>query len=444
MSSIDPSMFVQNLSPLESIQQDIDMFGRGIRPNTEQEGIDFRKKIKEQISGLSESDRNSFYDKNPGYNPEFKVFDPRGTGGALEGSPRGPQQQNPYDSLKKLFGGNLQRSGGNLQDLFGRIGQQTGQMRDQGPPNIYETNQGPQHRMRMEAGSQYEGRNSDGSIFRSQFPMGNNPPRPRVMTQGPESMLRVQTGINKLGMRGNNPPRMPSRPDIRQRSEFYQPQGPQQPLRQEAGHDALNRRIQQQMQQRGEGGRIQNHRARMPQRMPQPNQGYGNRFPGMQFSGPFSQPMMPQNYGMGGGYRQPPMMPQYPQPRMPYPQPMPQPGYGGGYGGGFGGRGPGGGYGNMYAQQPQMYGGGYPPQPPMFGGGYGGGYGQQPQYGGGFGGGMQGGYGGGMGGMYNQPQRQPQYQNASPFGGQMNQRQQPQQMAQQMGGFGGGIMRSFY
>lgn len=65
---------------------------------------------------------------------------------------------------------------------------------------------------------------------------------------------------------------------------------------------------------------------------------------------------MPQNYGMGGGYRQPQPMP-YPQPRMPYPQPMPQPGYGGGYGGGFGGRGPGGGYGNMYAQQPQMYGG---------------------------------------------------------------------------------------
>jgi hypothetical protein len=89
---------------------------------------------------------------------DFRVADPRGTGGALEGSPRGPQQQNPYDSLKKLFGGNLQRSGGNLQDLFGRIGQQTGQM--QGSP----TN------------SQYEGRNSDGSSFRSQFPMGNNEP----------------------------------------------------------------------------------------------------------------------------------------------------------------------------------------------------------------------------------------------------------------------------
>ena len=104
--------------------------------------------------------------------PEFKVFDPRGTGGALEGSPRGPQQQNPYDSLKKLFGGNLQRNGGGfgggLQDLFGRIGQQTGQM--QGAPN-----------------SQYEGRNPDGSSFRSQFPMGNNPPQ----------------------MRGNNPPPPP-------------------------------------------------------------------------------------------------------------------------------------------------------------------------------------------------------------------------------------------
>jgi hypothetical protein len=87
------------------------------------------------------------------------VADPRGTGGALEGSPRGPQQQNPYDSLKKLFGGNLQRSGGGfgggLQDLFGRIGQQTGQM--QGSPN-----------------SEYEGRNPDGSSFRLQFPMGNN------------------------------------------------------------------------------------------------------------------------------------------------------------------------------------------------------------------------------------------------------------------------------
>jgi hypothetical protein len=88
---------------------------------------------------------------------DFRVADPRGTGGALEGSPRGPQQQNPYDSLKKLFGGNLQRSGGGfgggLQDLFGRIGQQTGQM--QGSPN-----------------SEYEGRNPDGSSFRLQFPMG--------------------------------------------------------------------------------------------------------------------------------------------------------------------------------------------------------------------------------------------------------------------------------
>ena len=90
---------------------------------------------------------------------DFRVADPRGTGGALEGSPRGPQQQNPYDSLKKLFGGNLQRSGGEfgggLQDMF---------RQDQ----------------------QFEGR------------------------------IRPQ-------------PPQPSRPDIRQRSEFYQPQGPQQP-----------------------------------------------------------------------------------------------------------------------------------------------------------------------------------------------------------------------
>jgi len=411
-----PFIFQQKLSPLQDIQQSIDMFGRGVRMPTEQEGIDFNRKIKEQISGLSESDRNSFYQKNPGYNPEFRMSNPYGQGGSLEGSPRGPQQQNPYDSLKKLFGGNLQRSGGNLQDLFSRIGQQTG---------------------------------------RSQFPMGNNrpvltnhrapPPRPRLMTQGPESMdTRLQRSMPSRVEAGQDPMRLMS--------------------------DDLIRRTQQEIPrttiQREQVGFSPSPR----QRMPQPNQGYGNRFPGMQFSGPFSQPMMPQNYGMGGGYRQPPMMPQYPQPRMPYPQPMPQPGYGGGYGGGFGGRGPGGGYGNMYAQQPQMYGGGYPPQPPMFGGGMQGGYGQQPQYGGGFGGattmgpesvrgsryyvpGYGSGYGGGMGGMYNQPQRQPQYQNAgpSPFGGQMNQRQQPQQMAQQMGGgfqqmggFGGGIMRSFY
>jgi hypothetical protein len=67
-----------------------------------------------------------------------------------------------------------------------------------------------------------------------------------------------------------------------------------------------------------------------------PNMGYGNRFPGMQFSGPFAQPMMPQNYGMGsfGGFggRFP-----MPQPRMPYPQfPMMGGGYGGGYGGTYG------------------------------------------------------------------------------------------------------------
>ena len=73
-----------------------------------------------------------------------------------------------------------------------------------------------------------------------------------------------------------------------------------------------------------------------------PNMGYGNRFPGMQFSGPFAQPMMPQNYGMGsfGGFggRFP-----MPQPRMPYPQPMMGGGYGGGFGGGYGG-----GYGGSY------------------------------------------------------------------------------------------------
>jgi len=73
-----------------------------------------------------------------------------------------------------------------------------------------------------------------------------------------------------------------------------------------------------------------------------PNMGYGNRFPGMQFSGPFAQPMMPQNYGMGsfGGFggRFP-----MPQPRMPYPQPMMGGGYGGGMGGGYGG-----GYGGMF------------------------------------------------------------------------------------------------
>jgi hypothetical protein len=355
---------------------------------------------------------------------ELRVADPRGTGGALEGSPRGPQQQNLYDSLKKLFGKNVQRydSGGNLQDLFNRARQQTGQITAQPAvmPDLPMRNQGPQ----------YEGRNSDGSIFRSQFPMENN----RTILTDHRAPPRQQMGQQ----RG----RLPQQQMGQQRGQLPQEQ---------VGYSPLPR-----------------------QRMPQPNQGYGNRFPGMQFSGPFSQPMMPQNYGMGGGYRmgggyqQPPMMPQYPQPRTPYPQPMPQPGYGGGYGGGFGGRGPGGGYGNMYAQQPQMYGGGYPPQPPMFGGGMQGGYGQQPPaYGGGFGGvttqgpetvrgspqyipGYGSGYGGGMGGMYNQPQRQPQYQNAlgpSPFGGQMNQRQQPQQMGggfQQMGGFGGGIMRSFY
>ena len=341
-----------------------------------------------------------------GWNMQYEEVTPGGPNPLASGVSVA-QQQNPYDSLKKLFGGNLQRSGGNLQDLFSRIGQQTGQM--QGAPN-----------------SQYEGRNSDGSIFRSQFPMGNNPPRPRVMTQGPESMLRVQTGINKLGMRGNNPPRMPSRPDIRQRSEFYQPQGPQQPLRQEAGHDALNRQIQQRMgqsQERMQPGLSKeflsgifgaqrpmpsqdvNTMARMPQRMrPQPRGPFGGggrqRFP---------QPQQPRGplYGQqynGGMYgQQPQRPPMYPQPPM-YPRPQPQ--YGGGmYGGG-----------GMYdqPQRPPMYGGGFGGGMGggMYGGGMGGGmYGQpqmqQPQYGGGgFGGGMGGGmYGGGF--NQQQPQQQP-------------------------------------
>ena len=123
-----------------------------------------------------------------------------------------------------------------------------------------------------------------------------------------------------------------------------------------------------------------------------------------------------QMFGMGGGYGQPPMPPQY----------------GGGYGGGF----------------PGMMGYGRPPIPSQmnpfgFGGGFGGGYGRppMPQYGGfgmGFGGGFGGyqpqpqpfgGYGGygGYGGMRNQdvnsaqrqyqPQMQPPQQ--SPFGSPM-------------------------
>jgi hypothetical protein len=82
MSQFNPFLVRQNLSPSESIQEDIEMFGRGVRMPTEQEGIDFNKKIKERIGGLSESDRNSFYDKNPSYNPEFRVSNPYGQGGA--------------------------------------------------------------------------------------------------------------------------------------------------------------------------------------------------------------------------------------------------------------------------------------------------------------------------------------------------------------------------
>lgn len=89
-----------------------------------------------------------------------------------------------------------------------------------------------------------------------------------------------------------------------------------------------------------------------------PNMGYGNRFPGMQFSGPFAQPMMPQNYGMGGGFGGGYPMPQprypMPQPRMPYP--MMGGGMGGGYGGGYGG-GMGGGYGGGFGDMIQMFGG---------------------------------------------------------------------------------------
>ena len=69
---------------------------------------------------------------------------------------------------------------------------------------------------------------------------------------------------------------------------------------------------------------------RLPFQMP--SMGYGNRFAGMQFSGPFARPMMPRNYGMGGGFPMP--QPRYPmpQPRNPYPYfPM----MGGGFGGGF-------------------------------------------------------------------------------------------------------------
>ena len=180
-------------------------------------------------------------------------------------------------------------------------------------------------------------------------------------------------------------------------------------------------------------------------RMPQPNQGYGDRFGGLQFSGPFAQPMMPRNYGMGGGYGQRPMpQPQYPR------FPMHGGGMGGGYGGGMGG-GMGGGYG--MPQRPPMYGGG---MGGGFGGGFGGGMGggmgggygmpqRPPMYGGGFGGGF-GGMGGGMGGGYGQmPQRPPMYGGGmgggfgGGRGGGYGQMPQPPMYGGGRGGFGGGF-----
>jgi hypothetical protein len=71
-----------------------------------------RNAVNIAVGGGMMGNPNYYTDGSAGGGLDFRVADPRGTGGALEGSPRGPQQQNPYDSLKKLFGGNLQRSGG--------------------------------------------------------------------------------------------------------------------------------------------------------------------------------------------------------------------------------------------------------------------------------------------------------------------------------------------
>jgi len=104
------------------------------------------------------------------------------------------------DLFGRLGGGNLQRNGGGfgggLQGLFGRIGQQTGQMRGNNPPPIR-----PQ------------------GVADSQPSMGNNRPVPRTrpMTQGPESMGlgRRQNptpdgnNLPKMPQYGNNLPRMP-------------------------------------------------------------------------------------------------------------------------------------------------------------------------------------------------------------------------------------------
>ena len=112
------------------------------------------------------------------------------------------------DLFKELGGGNLQRSdggfGGGLQDLFGRIGQQTGQMRDQGPPNIYETNQGPER---------FERR-------------GNNPPQmPQDQKSGFEGLDQayINRSMQQQMRIGNNPPQMQQRGQLPQEQIGYSP-----------------------------------------------------------------------------------------------------------------------------------------------------------------------------------------------------------------------------
>jgi hypothetical protein len=113
--------------------------------------------------------------------------------------------------------------------------------------------------------SQYEGRNPDGSSFRSQFPMGNNepvlrnqpallgqfrpqPPMPQDQKPGFEGLDQayINQSMQQQMRIGNNPPR----PRV-------MTQGPEsmleQPLREEVG-DTFNRRIQGQMgQSQGRG-----------------------------------------------------------------------------------------------------------------------------------------------------------------------------------------------
>jgi hypothetical protein len=74
-----------------------------------------RNAVNITVGGGMMGNPNYYTDGSAGGGLDFRVADPRGTGGALEGSPRGPQQQNPYDSLKKLFGGNLQRRFGGFE-----------------------------------------------------------------------------------------------------------------------------------------------------------------------------------------------------------------------------------------------------------------------------------------------------------------------------------------